>query len=60
MTVARRVIRPTDPLRRVQVAAPVGSSSSTPASVRISRRSTSESSWFLGENGSIEGGMIQT
>jgi hypothetical protein len=51
---------PTSPSRRMNVAGAVGvAPSSTPSFTKMAWTVPTSSCWFLGENGSIDGGMIQ-
>ena len=60
MTVADLVTMPTSPSRRTNLGGTVGAApSSTPSPTRMARTVSGSSGWFFGENGSIDGGMIQ-
>ena len=58
---AGRVTIPIRPSRRVNLAGTGGAApSSTPSPARMARTMSASSCWFFGENGSMDGGMIQT
>ena len=60
MTVADLVTVPASPSRRTKVAGTIGAApSSTPSITKMARTVSAASGWFFGENGSIDGGMIQ-
>ena len=60
MTVAGLVTMSASPSRRSNVAGTVGAApSSTPSFTKMARTVSAASAWFFGENGSIDGGMIQ-
>jgi hypothetical protein len=51
---------PTFPSRRVNLGGTVGAvESTTPSFARMARTVSASSSWFFGEKGSIDGGMIE-